>query len=197
MINLMDFQSLDSITAISTFLKSYGLLAPIVASALFIVQAIFPVFPYVILAAAGGLLFGFKLGFFLAWSGALAGACLAYWICRLAGSEWVIKTIQSRFSYDIRDIDTRLAFWSIIIARVLPVVPTPIINAAAALAGVPFWTFFFSSAIGKLPTALLYTGLGLCLFQVKDIRLTLLVLGLILLLLVAGRYLGKKRLLSP
>ena len=130
----MDFQSLDSITAISTFLKSYGLLAPIVASALFIVQAIFPVFPYVILAAAGGLLFGFKLGFLLAWSGALAGACLAYWICRLAGSEWVIKTIQSRFSYDIRDIDTRLAFWSIIIARVLPVVPTPIIMPPA-LAG--------------------------------------------------------------
>ncbi|MDD2511498.1 MAG: TVP38/TMEM64 family protein, partial [Syntrophomonas sp.] len=161
----MDLQVLGSINGISAYLKSYGLLAPAVASALFIVQAVFPVFPYVLLAAAGGLLFGFKLGFFLAWSGALAGACLAYWICRLAGSDWVIKTIQHRFSYDIREIDTRLAFWSIIIARVLPVVPTPIINAAAALAGVPFWTFFFSSAIGKLPTALLYTGLGLCLFQ--------------------------------
>lgn len=191
----MNLPPLDNVNAISAFLNSYGLLAPAVASALFIMQAVLPVFPYMILAAAGGALFGFKLGFFLAWSGALTGACLAYWICRLAGSEWVIETIESRFSYDLRQIDRRLAFWSIVFARVLPVLPTPIINAAAALAGVPFRIFFFSSAIGKLPSALLYTGLGLCLVQAGDIRLTSLLLVLVLLLLLGGRYLRRKYLL--
>ncbi len=189
-------QSVDNINALITLIKSYGLLGPAVAFALFIIQAVLPVFPYMILATAGGILFGFKLGFFLAWSGALIGACLAYWVCRIAGTERVIKTVKNRYAFDLREFDRRFAFWSIVLARILPVVPTPIINATAALTGVPFWVFFFSSAIGKLPTALLYTGLGLSLFQIQDVRLALLLLGVVLFLLLAGHYLGKKRLLA-
>lgn len=191
----MNLHNFNDIALLSNYIRSYGLLAPAIAFALFVVQAIFPLFPYVILAAAGGLLFGFKLGAMLAWIGALTGACIAFWACRWAGSDWVIGKFRSSFDFDIRYMDSRLAFWSIIIARIIPVVPTPLINAAAALSGIPFRYFFFSSAIGKIPTALLYTGLGLSLFKIRDIKLSLSLLGVIILLIVAGRYLKKNKII--
>lgn len=191
-------QSFSNISLVSAYLKEFGFLAPAVAFILFVVQAALPVFPYIILASVGGLLFGFELGVFLSWSGALVGACLAYWVCRLSASDWVINIIERKFNYDVREVDGELAFWSIVIARVIPVVPTPLINVVAALSGVSFWNFFFSSAIGKIPSAVLYTGLGIALFNTQDIKMTLLIIGAILTLAIVGRYLskGKIRIIS-
>lgn len=181
-----------SVSMIIDYIRAFGILAPLVAFVFFMVQAALPVFPYVILAAAGGLLFGFKLGFLLSWLGALAGACLAYWICKLLGGEWAAQKIKDRWDYDVKRVNGEMAFWTIVLARVVPVVPTPIINVAAALGGVPFWNFFFSSAIGKIPSAVLYTGLGICLFQTRDIKLTLSIIAAILALVAVGRYMTKK-----
>lgn len=181
-----------SVSMVINYIRAFGILAPLVAFALFMVQAALPVFPYVVLAAAGGLLFGFKMGFLLSWLGALAGACLAYGICKWLGGEWASQKINERWGYDVKRVNGEMAFWTIVLARVVPVVPTPIINVAAALGGVPFWNFFLSSAIGKIPSAVLYTGLGVCLFQTRDIKLTLAILAAILALVAAGRYMTKK-----
>jgi uncharacterized membrane protein YdjX (TVP38/TMEM64 family) len=188
------FQDLSnlSVSMVTTYIKTFGILAPAVAFLLFAVQAALPVFPYIVLAAAGGILFGFKLGFLLSWLGALVGACVAYWLCRLAAGEWAIRQIKNRFGYDPRAVSSEAAFWTIVIARIIPVIPTPLINAAAALGGVSFWNFFFSSALGKIPSAVLYTGLGVCLFKTRDIKLTLVVIAAILVLAVAGRYYSKR-----
>ncbi|MBO8159654.1 TVP38/TMEM64 family protein [Thermosyntropha sp.] len=179
--------TLKDMAAVTSYMKNFGMWAPLIAFMLFTVQAALPVFPYIILASAGGILFGFKTGFLLAWSGALVGACIAYWISRYLGADWVIEQVKVRFGYDLREMDQSMAFWSIVLARVIPVIPTPVINVAAAVGGVPFWTFFFSSAIGKIPTAILYTGLGICLFNTRDIKLALIILGAIAGLAVAGK----------
>ena len=189
----MEFAELSSIDAVIAYVRTFGVMAPMVAFGLFVVQAALPVFPYIILAAAGGLLFGFKVGFLISWSGALAGATIAYWVFRLLGAEWAERKLKIRFGYDINRTNGYLAFWGIVVARIVPVIPTPFINAIAAVGGVSFWNFFFSSAIGKIPSAVLYTGLGLALFKAQDIKLTLLIIAAIIVLLVAGRYLAKER----
>lgn len=189
----MDVHIFNNLYLMSAYLREFGFLAPFVAFGLFVLQAALPIFPYVILAAAGGLLFGWKMGFFLSWLGALSGACLAYWLCRYAGADWAHRVIKRRFNYDINRIDTGMAFWSILLARIIPVIPTPAINAAAALTGVSFWNFFFSSALGKIPTAILYTGLGISLFKYKDIRLTLILLGATIALAAAGHFYSRRR----
>lgn len=181
------------IETVITYVQSFGLLAPLAAFGLFIIQAALPVFPYILLASACGLLFGFKLGFILSWSGALCGACLSYVIFRWAGGNWARERILSRWGYDMKHLDREAAFWSILLARVIPVIPTPIINILAGVGKVPFWNFFLSSALGKIPTALLYTGLGVSLFRNRDIESSLLILSLILVFAVAGRYLIKTR----
>jgi uncharacterized membrane protein YdjX (TVP38/TMEM64 family) len=185
----MDFSNIHSLIA---YINGFGIFAPLVAFILFMIQAILPVFPYIILTAAGGILFGFKLGFFLSWLGALTGACLAYWMCRVMGYSQFLQRLYTRMGYDVRRLDSSMAFWTIIIARVIPVVPTPIINAAAALGGVSFPNFFASSAIGKIPSAVLYTGLGLALFNAGDVHTALIIIGITLLFLVFIKYQGKK-----
>lgn len=167
-------------------LNHFGFLAPLAAFLLFVVQAIFPVFPYVILTAAGGMLFGFKLGFLLAWLGALTGACLAFCLCRLLGDTRFMRRYYRLMDYDSARLNPSMAFWSIVIGRILPVIPTPLINVTAALGGVSFTTFFFSSALGKIPTAILYTSLGLALVNTRDVKILLFIIavsmGFILLL---------------
>lgn len=188
----MDFGNSQSL---SSYIQHFGNWAPLVAFILFTVQAALPLFPYIILTAAGGILFGFKLGFLLSWLGALTGACVAYWMFRLMGYNRFLQRYYARFGYDLRQLDSSLAFWSIVIARILPVIPTPLINAASALGGVSFPTFLVSSAIGKLPTALLYTGLGLALFNAKNVHTALIIIGVALVVLLLIKY--KARTLFP
>lgn len=185
----MEFSTINSVIA---YINGFGIFAPIVAFILFMIQAILPVFPYVILTAAGGILFGFKLGFFLSWLGALTGACVAYWICRLLGYSQFLQRFYARTGYDVRQLDSSMAFWTIVVARIIPVVPTPLINIAAALGGVSFPNFFASSAIGKIPSAVLYTGLGLALFNAKNVHTALIILGVTLLVLLLIKQQTKK-----
>lgn len=185
----MDFSNIHGLIA---YINGFGIFAPLVAFFLFMVQAILPVFPYIILTAAGGILFGFKLGFFLSWLGALTGACMAYWMCRLLGYSSFLQRFYISMGYDVRQLNSSMAFWTIVIARIIPVVPTPLINAAAALGGVSFPNFFASSAIGKIPSAILYTGLGLALFNAKDVQTALLIIGITLLVLLLIKYEAKR-----
>lgn len=174
------------------YVRQFGLWAPVIAFLLFTIQAMFPVVPYVIIAAVGGILFGFKMGAFLAWVGALTGACLTYWLIKKLGYTSFLKWFYNRRGYDLRRLSPSIAFWTLVIARVIPVIPTPMINAGAALGGVSFFTFLFSSAIGKIPTAVLYTGLGLAVFNARDVKSILLILALILVLLIGGWHLARK-----
>lgn len=182
----------DNIQALSEYIQQFGTMAPLLMFLLFVIQAALPVFPYIILATAGGMLFGFKLGVLLSWAGALAGACIAYWFFRLLGYDWMTNTLYRRFNYKMPDFSPSRAFWTIIITRIIPVIPTPLINLAAAMGGVSFWTFFTSSAIGKIPSAILYTGLGLALFNASDVKTALTLLGIFLTLLLVIQYYAKK-----
>ncbi|QGU00634.1 UPF0043 inner membrane protein YdjZ [Candidatus Syntrophocurvum alkaliphilum] len=180
------------INILTEYINSFGFYAPAIAFILFTCQAIFPVFPFIILAATGGILFGAKVGFLLAWLGALLGASIAFWCCRMWGTTKYIKLLESRYGYNFQTTDASIAFLTVILIRVFPVVPTPLINIGAALGGMSFKSFFFSSAIGKIPTAFLYTTLGLSLFNTQDLRYAFTIIGAILVLLVVGKYIVKK-----
>ena len=197
----MDWGNISNIGMWTNYIKTFGFWAPLVAFGLFAVQAALPVFPYMVLATAGGLLFGYKLGFLLAWLGALFGACIAYGICKWLAYDWASEKLHNKFGYDVNRTNPGIAFWSIVAARIIPVVPTPLINAAAAVGGVSFWNFFFSSALGKIPSALIYTGLGFVLYKYQidneDITLALVIIGILLGLMILGKKYGRRFIKLP
>lgn len=182
----------EHLVMLSGHVQSFGVWAPVVAFILFVIQAALPVFPYIILAAGGGLLFGFKIGFLLAWSGALTGACINYWLCRLLGYEKVSRWLHKRYGYQKDDQNASIAFWSIIVSLILPLVPTPLVCAAATFGGTSFRNFFLAVAIGKIPTAVLYTGLGVALFKAHEVDKILLIIAATILVLLGLKMLARR-----
>ncbi len=179
----IDFSSIDSTVH---YLRSYGIYGPLAAFLLFFLQAVAPVVPYIIFAGAAGMVFGKWVGFLLAWFGAIAGAWFLYWVSdKIAGNLLVIK-LQQKYDFDLGRISDRNIFWVLLACRIFPVVPTPIINIGAAMAGVSPKIFLSSSIIGKLPWAFVYVALGNYLMQTKNISNTLTMIGLILLVSFLG-----------
>lgn len=183
----------SSIEAACASLRSYGTLAPVIAFILFFIQAVFPIFPYFILAAAAGIIFGFWMGTLLSWLGALLGACFAFWLVRMFGWDWLHNHLYKRYHVDVKQIPSGLGFWAIFLGRIFPVVPTPVINVAAGISGISFWTFFFASALGKLPTAVAFSGLGYHLRSSGNLIETMILLTLVVLIGYLGVAIIRRR----
>ncbi|MGE5422162.1 MAG: TVP38/TMEM64 family protein [Ignavibacteriales bacterium] len=169
----MEFTTVNSAV---DYLRSFGVWMPLVTFMIFFVQAMFPVFPSFVLAGAAGLIFGFWEGFFMAWLGSLAGACCEFYLIRLARWDRLRAFILSRYKIDVKKVKPSLGFWTIVLARIFPVVPTPVINVVSGISGVSFGIFLAASAVGKLPTALAFSGVGVHFYYSHNIVESLLLL---------------------
>lgn len=181
----LDFKSIESAVV---YLHSFGAYGPLVAFILFFIQAVAPFIPYIIIAGAAGMIFGNLSGFLLAYLGALAGACWVYWLTKHLGGNLLVNRVRDKYEFDLTNVNQSYVFWVLLTCRVFPLVPTPIINVGSGLGGVPFGTFFLSSALGKLPWAIIYVVLGNYLLKSKDIINTLMIVSLILIVSVVGIY---------
>jgi uncharacterized membrane protein YdjX (TVP38/TMEM64 family) len=94
--------------------------------------------------------------------------------------------MQKKYEFDMRSINQKNIFWVLFISRIFPIVPTPIINVGAGLGGVSFRIFSLSSALGKLPWAIIYVLLGDYLLKSRNLINTLLILTVIIILSIAG-----------
>jgi len=162
------------------YIRSFGYLAPVVAVVLFTIQATLPIFPYAVLVAASVILFGGKVGILLAMLGAVLGSAICYGLCRKFGAEWFNRILLRRFGYDTGKMKTEIAFGGIMLAHLVPVFPSSMITAVAALSRVPFWSFVTATALGFIPSTLAYAGLGLYLFHIQDIKKVIIALVIIL-----------------
>lgn len=181
----IDFNSIESAVV---YLHSFGVYGPLVAFILFFIQAVAPIIPYIIIAAAAGMIFGNFPGFLLAYLGALGGACFVYWLTKLLGGNLLVNKIRDKYEFDLTNVNKKHIFWVLLISRIFPLVPTPIINVGSGLGGVSFGIFFMSSALGKLPWAIIYVVLGNYLLKSKDIINTLMIICLLLIVSVVGIY---------
>lgn len=185
----MDFSSIESTVS---YIQGFGIYGPIVAFVLFYVQAVAPIVPYIILAGAAGMIYGNWIGFCLAWGGALIGACSLFILSKKVGGNWVVNKIQSRYNFNIQDVDDKYLFWFLLICRIFPIVPTPLINIGSGLADVSFRVFTLSSGIGKIPWAIAYVCLGSYLMHSKNVISTLLIVLGIFVFSVIGLYWFRK-----
>lgn len=186
----IDFKSIESAVI---YLHSFGIYGPLVAFILFFIQAIAPIIPYIIIAGAAGMIFGNFVGFLLAYIGALAGACFVYWLTKVLGGNMLVNRVRDKYEFDLTNVNQKHVFWVLLISRIFPMVPTPIINIGSGLGGVPFGIFFISSVLGKLPWAIIYVVLGNYLLDSKDIVNTITIAALLLAISAAGIYYYRDR----
>jgi uncharacterized membrane protein YdjX (TVP38/TMEM64 family) len=135
------------------------------------------------IAVFGGFLFGLWAGVLYTMVGVIVGIALSFLIVRYALSH----VVRNKYSEQLAAFNTRMreyGYTYLISLQLLTVVPYFIINTLAALAGVPFHTFIWTTIVGSLPIVIIYAFAGRQLYMIRSwsdilsMNMLLLLLGL-------------------
>ena len=149
------------IAALAEYLRSFGGWSVVVILVLFVVMTFTVVFPFMILSGAAGIIYGLFWGIVISWSGEVIGAVVMFVFARgffrqvLQG--WIAK---SKYLKQVDDYSAANGFKALLIARLLPLAPSGIITAVAAISRMSFRDFFLATMIGKLPPVVIKVLLG-------------------------------------
>jgi uncharacterized membrane protein YdjX (TVP38/TMEM64 family) len=112
----------------------------------------FPGLPFTV---AAGALFGTLLGSTLSWIGAMAGAMTGYTLARTIGHDVVARWLQ-RYERASAAVGQANTFHGLLRLRLIPVIPLGTVNFVAGLARTPFGRYLLATAIGIIPSTLIY-----------------------------------------
>jgi uncharacterized membrane protein YdjX (TVP38/TMEM64 family) len=127
--------------------------------ALMVLHSFVP-FPAECLALANGMVFGLFWGSLITWSGAMLGAWLAFGLARTLGRPFVGRVLPARHRERIDAWSGDHGWSALLAARLVPVIAFNLINYAAGLVRVSWWTFTWTTAVGILPLTVLMVLLG-------------------------------------
>jgi len=159
---LSEFLTKERIVALMMDLRS-AWWAPVALLTLYLVLSPtgLPVSPLIF---AGGVVFGVQLGWLYNLLGTMIGATASFLLARALGYELVSHVVPDALLQRAEKILEKHGFWTIVRVRFLPI-PFAVINYGAALAGVRFPQFLVATAIGLVPSMLIYTYFGHALFN--------------------------------
>ncbi len=127
-------------------------------AALYAVATLSPL-PKTVFSLGAGALFGLGVGLGVVVVGACAGAVLAFFLARALGREGVHRLTGLRGDR----LDAQLArrgFLTVLVLRLVPVVPFTAVNYLAGVASLRVPVFLSATALGILPTSTAYVALG-------------------------------------
>ncbi len=178
--------------AIRDQVLSWGSWGPLIYVLLFTFVPL-TLFPDAVLAIASGMAFGMGKGFILTWLGALMGGSLAFWLARLIGQE-ALEKLQTKLGHKPHAVPMMKGFLSILILRLVPLVPFDVISYGAGLSHVRYRDFLGATAIGIIPGVCVYVNVGDKLFDCNSSQFycaIALVISLAVVSSLGARYLGK------
>ncbi len=117
-------------------------------------------FPAEFLALANGMLYGPVWGIAITWTGAMLGAFAAFGLARWLGRPFVARMVTRRNWQVLDDWAARQGAGMVLIARFIPVIAFNLINYAAGLTRMSWWTFAWTTGIGILPVTALMVIMG-------------------------------------
>ena len=179
------FQNRDELAA---YIKTKGVLAPIVYVLLQIAQTVFAPIPGNIVGGVGGFLFGW---WGILWT--LIGSMIGFWIVfvlsRRFGRPLVEKVIQRENLEKFDFIIGKRAPVVLFVIFLIPGLPDDIVAYIAGLTEVKIKNLVLLAIIGRLPSIVVtnYIGMGLGMGNVRLIGLITLGVALVLALIVWQR----------
>lgn len=117
-------------------------------------------FPAEFVACANGVVYGPVWGTVITWSGAMLGAYAAFGLSRLFGRP-VAERLIARNNWG--ELDQRVArdgWQPLLLSRFTPVIAFNMVNYAAGLSSVSWWTFTWTTGLGILPVTILMVLVG-------------------------------------
>ena len=144
---------------ISTWIQSIGPWAYVLAPLLMMMVAIVPI-PAEIPAFMNGLMFGPWIGTLITWGGALVGAQISFELARKWGRPLAERFVAAKSLHMVDGTLERGDWWGILLPRFIPILPFTAIDWGLGLTTVPRWRFFWTTAVGILPGAFVFTATG-------------------------------------
>lgn len=90
----------------------------------------------------------------------MLGATVAFGLARAFGRPLVMRFLSLRSQRALADWSRRQGGLALLAARLVPVIAFNVINYAAALTHISWWTFLWATGLGILPLTILLSVLG-------------------------------------
>lgn len=161
---------MHDIDELAQSIRASGQWGVAVSIGLMVVHSFIP-FPAEVVALANGIIYGTIFGTLITWTGAMLGAQAAFWTARFFGEPIVNKYVRADRRARVDRWIARNGTAALLTMRLIPLIAFNLINYAAGLARVRWWTFTWTTAIGILPLAFLIVAAG---DQFKNLPLRLL-----------------------
>lgn len=206
----LDYLSFEELKKTHMHLSRFVAEHFVTASALFILTYIvctalsLPIGIY--LSFFGGYLFPQPLAALYVVIGATLGASILFWAAKTALQEPLKKWTKGYLGKFRKGFNENAASYMLFL-RLIPGFPFWLVNLAPAFLGVPFWTYFWTTAVGILPGVFVFTQFGQGLGTVfeenkelsldsvlnRDVKIALVLLGLFVLIPPLVKYARKRR----
>ena len=152
----VDLAALDE-RDVERFVRAWGAWSALASVALMVLHSFLPL-PAEIIPIANGMLFGPLLGIALTWAGAMLGAVLSFALARGLGRGFVRLVVAEARFRRLERLSPRPG--TLLYVRLVPFISFNLVNYAAGLMGVPWWTFLWTTALGILPLTVAMVLLG-------------------------------------
>ncbi|WP_209122249.1 TVP38/TMEM64 family protein [Alkalihalobacillus sp. BA299] len=142
--------------------------------------SLFPIIPYPIIGGIVGAAFGTTLGAFVIWIGSSGASIIMFLIVRYSFQDWGNSILRNyKLTEKVTLLFEKNAFFAIFLSRLIPVIPSIIVNVYSALSRVSFINYTIASTLGKMPSMMLFAIVGNTLVtNPRDLLLIMLLYGL-------------------
>ena len=148
-----------SVRAFEDVILSWGHWGVLASIGLMVLHSFVP-FPAEFVALANGMLYGPLWGTAVTWVGAMLGAFLAFGLSRAFGRPFVERVVARRHWQRLDDWTGEHAPQMVFLARFFPVISFNLVNYAAGLTRISWWTFGWTTGLGILPMTALMAVMG-------------------------------------
>ena len=140
-------------------IQSWGMWGVAASIGLMILHSFVP-FPAEFLAIANGMIYGPLWGIVITWIGAMLGAYAAFGVARALGRPFVENLVARKNWHTVDDWATMRGGCLVLVSRLIPVIAFNLVNYAAGLSRISWWTFTWATGIGILPMVAVMVLIG-------------------------------------
>ena len=144
---------------VEALIRSWGAWGVLGSIGLMVAHSFLP-FPSEIIALANGMLYGPLWGTVVTWVGAMLGAVAAFGAVRALGQPVLRRLLPAARHAGLVRWSREHGGLTLLVARLIPVIAFNLINYAAALTEITWWTFLWATGLGILPLTIVLAVLG-------------------------------------
>ena len=178
-----------TVQSLEDTILSWGMWGVAASIGLMVAHSFVP-FPAEFLAIANGMLYGPVWGTVITWTGAMLGAFVAFGLARWLGRPFVEAVVARRDWHVIDEWTAHRGAYVVLVSRFIPVIAFNLINYAAGLTKISWWTFTWTTGVGILPLTTLMVVMGDNIHSLAWESWVLLLAGAVVLWLVLRRKLA-------